>query len=85
MRGPNFPCIVLHVSTVWWLREASQIGQDVKKSFKVQQGRILINPAILGCNWKYMYHFIAKKQKLKIKNANARVWGDAREDQKPKT
>ena len=38
---------------VWWLREASQIGQSsysyyVKKQFKTQRGRIPTDPAILA-------------------------------------
>ena len=43
---------------VWWLREASQIGQTyVKKSSKTQHGRIPIDPAILAA----VGRFIAKK------------------------
>ena len=48
-----------------------------KKSFKC--GRIPIDPAILAA---IGHRFIAKKKKKKTKNADARVWGDARGDQK---
>ena len=53
----------------------------VKKLFKAQHGRIPIDPAILAA---IEHRFIAK-QKTKIKNANARVWGYARGNQKPET
>ena len=52
----------------------------VKKSFKTQHGRIPIDPAILAA---IGHRFIAKKNKNK--NADARVWGDTRGDQKPET
>ena len=52
----------------------------MKKSFKTQHGRIPIDTAILAA---IGHCFIAKEKK--IKNADARVWGDARGDQKPKT
>ena len=51
-----------------------------KTSFKTQRGRIPIDPAILVA---IGYRFIANKKK--IKNADARVWGDAHRDQKPET
>ena len=62
--GTKFP-----VHKVWWLREASQIGQTfipfVKKSFKTQHGRIPIDPAMLAA---IGHRFIAPNKK-KIKNA----------------
>ena len=52
-----------------------------KKSLKAQQGKNPIDPAILA---EIGHRFIAKKNK-KNKNADARVWGDARGDQKRET
>ena len=52
----------------------------LEKSFKTQHSRIPVDPAI----WAAIEHrFIAKK--IKIKNADARVWGDTLGDQKPET
>ena len=78
MRGPR----ISPRYKVQWLREASQIGQTflVKKSFETQHGRIAIDPAILAA---ILHRFIAIKKK--IQNADVRVWGDARGDQKPET
>ena len=52
-----------------------------KKSFKAQHGRIPIDPAILAANWT-SFHSPPKK---KIKNADARVWGNVCGEQKPET
>ena len=56
---------------VWWLREASQIGQTFiplceKKSFKTQHGRNPIDPAILAA---IRHRFIAKRENLKGRRA----------------
>ena len=52
------------------------------KSFKTQHGRILIDPAIFAATG---HHFTGKTKNKKIKNADVRVWGDARGDQKQGT
>ena len=54
---------VFPIHKVWWLKEASQIGQMfiypyVKKSFKTQHGRNQIDLAILVA---IGHRFIAKK------------------------
>ena len=68
------------IHKVWWLREASEIGQTFiplceQKSFKTQRGRIPIHPAILVA---VGHRFIIKK--LQNKNADARSF-----DQEPET
>ena len=50
--------------------------KNAKKSFKIQRGRIQIDPAILATIGLY---FIAKKKKTK--NGDTRVGGDACRDQ----
>ena len=64
---------------VWWLREASQIGQTFIPR-GAQHGRIPIDPSILAA---IGHRFMAKKKKTK--NANAQVWGDMHGDEKPET
>ena len=79
---PNCP-----IHKVWWLRDTSQIGQTFiplckKKSFKIQHGRIPINPAVLAATG---HRFYSNNKNQKIKNADARVWGDGHRDQKLET
>ena len=52
----------------------------LKKLFKTQRGRIPFNPAILAA---IVHRFIAQREKSK--NADERIWDDARRDQKPET
>ena len=51
----------IYMYRVWWLREASQIGQMfVPYMKKLQRGRIPIDPAILAATG---HRFIAQKTK----------------------
>ena len=59
------------IHKVWWLREASQIRQT-------------FIPYPLSSNFGGNWTSFHSKEKKKIKNADARVWGDARGDQKPR-
>ena len=63
------------LNKVWWIREASQIGQTViplcqKKFFKTQHGRIPIDPAIFAA---IGHRFIAEKGNYKIPTHRSEV------------
>ena len=80
--GPEtkFPIIQSMVAKRGLTNQAYVHTPYVKTSFKTQHGRIPIDPAISAA---IGHRFIAHKKEQKIKNAEARVWGDARGDQKP--
>ena len=80
MRGPNFP-YTKYGGYKWGLTNLVNVHTPMWKRRLKQHGRIPIDPAILAASG---HRFIAK-QKKKIKNANARDWGDARGDQIPET
>ena len=73
------------IHKVWWLREASHIGQNVhitvlKSRLKPQPGRIPIEPAILAA---IGHRFTAKKPPQNKSNKNRRlVWPNVRQARK---
>ena len=69
---------------VWWLREASQIGQMFIPMWK---SRLKHSTAEFQSIQQFglQLNIVSKKKQRNIKSADVRVRGNAREDQKPET